>query len=154
MKIKVFYPNEKGHIELTKEKLEDLLNEAYNEGYRDGGNNNGYYCGITTTPYVSSISGSNIKYLSSTTPSLSVNTTELLCDKAASSAISCCGKVTSAASDCCDSVSAIDCCVNTAAKASTIDNYINTNDGITADILEGKVKNAIIVEYAEASNEA
>ena len=55
MKIKVFYPNEKGNIELTKEKLEGLLNEAYNEGYRDGKNNNGYYYGISTTPYVSSI---------------------------------------------------------------------------------------------------
>jgi hypothetical protein len=156
MKIKVFYPNEKGHIELTKEKLEGLLNEAYNEGYRDGSNNNGYYCGITTTPYVSSISDSNIRYLSSTTPSLSVNTTEMLCDKAASSAISCCGKVTSSViDDCCDkAVSAINCCVDTNAKTSAIDYCINANDGITADILEGKVKNAIIVEYAEASNEA
>lgn len=154
MKIKVFYPNEKGHIELTKEKLEGLLNEAYNEGYRDGRNNNGYYCGITTTPYVSSISDSNIAYLSSTTPSISVNTTELLCDKAASSAISCCGKVTSVASDCRDSVSAIDCCDRAVAKTSAIDYCINANDGITADILEGKVKNAVIVEYAEAANEA
>lgn len=61
MKIKVFYPNEKGHIELTKEKLEDLLNEAYNEGYRDGKNSN-YYCYggnlSITTPYVSSCAGS------------------------------------------------------------------------------------------------
>jgi hypothetical protein len=149
MKIKVFYPNEKGHIELTKEKLEGLLNEAYNEGYRDGRNNNGYYCG-----YVSSTPSPDITYSLNTTPSLSVNTTEMLCDKAASSAISCCGKVTSAAIDCRDSVSAIDCCDRAVAKTSAIDYCINTNDGITADILEGKVKNAIIVEYAEASNEA
>lgn len=55
MKIKVFYPNEKGNIELTKEKLEAILTEAYNEGYRDGKNSNGYYYnGITTTPYISS----------------------------------------------------------------------------------------------------
>jgi hypothetical protein len=139
MKIKVFYPNEKGHIELTKEKLEGLLNEAYNEGYRDGSNNNGCYCGITTTPYVSSISDSNIRYLSSTTPSLSVSGT------VASSVID----------DCCDkAVSAINCCVDTNAKTSAIDYCINANDGITADILEGKVKNAIMVEYAEAANEA
>lgn len=144
MKIKVFYPNEKGNVELTKEKLEGLLNEAYNEGYRDGKNYNGYYCGITTTPYVSSVRGSDIAYLSSTTPSISVNTTEGLCAKGASTA----------AIDCRDNVSAIDCCVNTDAKISTIDCYINTNDTITADILEGKAKNAIMVEYAEAANEA
>lgn len=172
MKIKVFYPNEKGHIELTKEKLEGLLNEAYNEGYRDGRNNNGYYCGITTTPYVSSISDSNIAYLSSTTPSLSASRTvassviDDCCDKAVS-AINCRvdtnngitadileGKIKNAASSaisCCGKItSTTDDCVNT----TTIDNYINTNDEITADILEGKVKNAIIVEYAEAANEA
>lgn len=81
MKIKVFYPNEKGNIEITKEKLESILNEAYSEGYRDGKNNNGYYYGITPTPYVSSVSDVT---LSSTTPSLSINTTEMLCDKATS----------------------------------------------------------------------
>lgn len=52
MKIKVFYPNEKGNIEITKEKLESILNEAYNEGYRDGRYNNGYYY-CTTTPLTS-----------------------------------------------------------------------------------------------------
>ena len=139
MKIKVFYPNEKGNVELTKEKLEGLLNEAYNEGYRDGKNYNGYYYGVTTTPYVSSTRGSDIAYLSSTTPSISVS-----------------GTTASAAIDCRDSVSVIDCCANANAdaKISTIDCYINTNDTITADILEGKVKNAIMVEYAEAANEA
>lgn len=56
MKIKVFYPNEKGNIELTKEKLETILTEAYNEGYHDGRNSNGYYYGglAPTTPYVTS----------------------------------------------------------------------------------------------------
>jgi hypothetical protein len=107
---------------LTKEKLESILNEAYNEGYRDGKNNNGYYYGITTTPYVSSTRDSDIAYLSSTTPSLSVNATEIARGKVASSAT-------------------IDCC-------------INANNGITADILEGKAKNAIMVEYVEAANEA
>lgn len=52
MKIKVFYPNEKGNIEITKEKLESILNEAYNEGYRDGIYNNGYYY-CNTTPLTS-----------------------------------------------------------------------------------------------------
>lgn len=117
MKIKVFYPNEKGNVELTKEKLEAILTEAYNEGYHDGRYSGGYYYGITTTPYVSSNCSSDIAYLSSTTASLSA---EKACSKA---------------------VSAIDCC-------------INTNDTITADILEGKAKNAIMVEYAEAVNEA
>ena len=151
MKIKVFYPNEKGYIELTKEKLEGLLNEAYNEGYRDGRNNNGYYYGITNTPYVSSAHSPDITYSLTTTPSVSINTTEMLCDKAASSAIDCCGKVTSTTND----------CIYTDAKISTIDCYVNTNDKVTA--LEGKAntndraiaresnpKNTIIVEYAEA----
>ena len=129
MKIKVFYPNEKGNIELTKEKLEAILTEAYNEGYRDGKNCNGYYYGVTTTPYISSKCDSDIAYLSSTTASLSA---EKACSKAVSA-------------------TAIDC-KNSA--ISTIDCYINTNDTITADILEGKAKNAIMVEYAEAVNEA
>ena len=121
MKIKVFYPNEKGHIELTKEKLEGLLNEAYNEGYSDGKNSNGYYYGLTT-PYVSSVRNPDIAYLSSTPSCTSASSTKGL------------------AIENCITASAIDCC-------------INANDGITADILEGKVKNAIIVEYAEAVNE-
>lgn len=55
MKVKVFYPNEKGNIELTKEKLEALLTEAYNEGYADGNRthywSNGYaYCASPLTP--------------------------------------------------------------------------------------------------------
>jgi hypothetical protein len=124
MKIKVFYPNEKGHIELTKEKLESLLNEAYNEGYRDGKNNSGYYYGITTTPYISSTS--NVASISSTTPCLSVD----------------CDKVTS---------STTNDCIYTDAKISAIDCYVNTNDRVTT--LESNPKNAIIVEYAEASNE-
>lgn len=124
MKIKVFYPNEKGNIEITKEKLESLLNEAYGEGYRDGKNSNGYYycssgLGVSTTPYITTCTDNavsnctaDIAYLNSTTPSIDRN------------------------------------------EVSTIDCYINTNDGITADILEGKPKNAIMVEYAEAVNEA
>ena len=54
MKIKVFYPNSEGKIELSKEKLEALLNEAYNEGYRDGKNSNYYY-----SPYLSTIFSSS-----------------------------------------------------------------------------------------------
>lgn len=64
MKIKVFYPNAKGNIELTKEKLEAILTEAYNEGYNDGRyHNNGYYYSGLTTPYITtctdSVSGCN-----------------------------------------------------------------------------------------------
>lgn len=35
-KIKVFTLNKEGKIELTKEQLEQLLNETYSEGYTDG----------------------------------------------------------------------------------------------------------------------
>lgn len=55
MKIKVFYPNARGNIELTKEKLEAILTEAYNEGYNDGKyHNNGFYYNTltSTTPYI------------------------------------------------------------------------------------------------------
>lgn len=41
--IKIFYPNQNGKIELTKEELESLLDtirkEAYDEGYADGSKN-------------------------------------------------------------------------------------------------------------------
>lgn len=61
MKIKVFYPNAKGNIELTKEKLEAILTEAYNEGYNDGRyHNNGFYYNTltATTPYITSCASS------------------------------------------------------------------------------------------------
>lgn len=35
MRIKVFTPNENGKIELTKEELENLLNESYRHGWND-----------------------------------------------------------------------------------------------------------------------
>ena len=38
--IKVFTLNKNGKIELTKEELEQLLNESYWEGYRNNNNNN------------------------------------------------------------------------------------------------------------------
>lgn len=41
--VKIFYPNQNGRIELTKEELENLLDtirkEAYDEGYTDGSKN-------------------------------------------------------------------------------------------------------------------
>lgn len=61
MKIKVFYPNAKGNIELTKEKLETILTEAYNEGYNDGRyHNNGFYYNTltSTTPYIATCASS------------------------------------------------------------------------------------------------
>jgi hypothetical protein len=61
MKIKVFYPNAKGNIELTKEKLEAILTEAYNEGYNDGKyHNNGFYYNTltATTPYITTCASS------------------------------------------------------------------------------------------------
>lgn len=67
MKIKIMYPNNKGKIELSKEELEKLLNEAYNEGYSDGHRYYGYAGTIsTTTPYYY---GSTVTGLSSTKPS-------------------------------------------------------------------------------------
>lgn len=56
MKIKIFYPNSDGKIELSKEKLETILNEAYQEGYRDGKNANCYYY---QSPYVSTLTGTS-----------------------------------------------------------------------------------------------
>ena len=35
MRIKVMIPNENGKIELTKEELENLLNETYRQGWND-----------------------------------------------------------------------------------------------------------------------
>ena len=35
MRIKIFTPNENGKIELTKEELENLLNETYRQGWND-----------------------------------------------------------------------------------------------------------------------
>lgn len=67
MKIKVFYPNAKGNIELTKEKLEAILTEAYNEGYNDGRyhNNGFYYNGLSsTTPYITTCTDSLSGYTS------------------------------------------------------------------------------------------
>ena len=45
MRIKIFVPNAKGKIELTKEELEQLLNESYNQGWADkpGGYCSPYY---------------------------------------------------------------------------------------------------------------
>ena len=35
MRIKIFTPNENGKIELSKEELENLLNETYRQGWND-----------------------------------------------------------------------------------------------------------------------
>ena len=35
MRIKIFTPNKNGKIELTKEELENLLNETYRQGWND-----------------------------------------------------------------------------------------------------------------------
>lgn len=45
--IKVFTLNKNNKIELTKEELEQLLNESFWEGYRSHNNSNWVY----TTPY-------------------------------------------------------------------------------------------------------
>lgn len=51
MKIKVFYPNENGKIEFTKQELEKLLDEAYKEGYSDSDNKYNHPWTISTPVY-------------------------------------------------------------------------------------------------------
>ena len=136
MKIKVFYPNAKGNIELTKEKLEGLLNEAYNEGYRDGKNNNGYYYGISTTPYVSSICMDGV--YGSTAASISDSTADSISDSATNAFSNATKDLVSTDTSQLGKVSTIDCCY----------------EAITADTLRGTTNHAIALEYAEASNEA
>ena len=43
MRIKIFTPNKNGKIELTKEELENLLNEAYKQGWNDKPYYGGYW---------------------------------------------------------------------------------------------------------------
>ena len=69
MKVKVFYPDFDGRISLTKEELENLLDEVYSEGYHDGKQTrstpitwtspSGPYGNITTTPYYTTLSSSD-----------------------------------------------------------------------------------------------
>ena len=73
------YPNSKGKIELTKEELEKLLNEAYNERYSDGLPRYYSYGGslstVTTAPYC------NTTKTSSKLSSLSYDSIDI-CDSA------------------------------------------------------------------------
>lgn len=57
--IKVFTLNEKNKIELTKEELENLLNESYWEGCRSKSWIYNTPSQISTTPYVISRNGSS-----------------------------------------------------------------------------------------------
>ena len=69
MKIKVFYPDRDGRISLTKEELENLLDEVYSEGYHDGKQTRPTpitwtspswpYGNTTTTPYYTTLSSSD-----------------------------------------------------------------------------------------------
>ena len=88
MKIKVFYPNEKGNIEITKEKLESILNEAYSEGYRDGKNSNSYYycsggLGVNTTPYITTCTDNAVSSATADIAYLNSTTTAVNCEKTA-----------------------------------------------------------------------
>lgn len=51
MKIKIFTPNERGNIELSKVELERLLNEAYDQGWRDRVYPNFWYSSDTDYVY-------------------------------------------------------------------------------------------------------
>ena len=62
MRIKIFTPNEFGRIELTKEELEQLLNESYQLGWNDKPS---YYY---NQPYYTLCGGTaNASYTTSTT---------------------------------------------------------------------------------------
>ena len=61
MKVKIFYPNVNGNIELTKKQLEELLEEAYNEGYKDGSNYKSVYTWTTSSPSITIDNGSSTK---------------------------------------------------------------------------------------------
>ena len=50
MRIKIFTPNENGKIELTKEELENLLNESYRQGWNDKPYYRDYY--YSTSPSI------------------------------------------------------------------------------------------------------
>lgn len=58
MRIKIFVPNAKGKIELTKEELEQLLNESYNQGWAD--KPGGYYSPYCYGAYPSNISTTSL----------------------------------------------------------------------------------------------
>lgn len=69
MKVKVFYPDFDGRISLTKEELENLLDEVYSEGYHDGKQTRPTpitwtspswpYGNTTITPYYTTLSSSD-----------------------------------------------------------------------------------------------
>ena len=55
MRIKIFVPNSRGKIELTKEELERLLNESYQQGWNDKPSYGYYY----NHPYCCSSDGTS-----------------------------------------------------------------------------------------------
>lgn len=63
MKIKVFYPEFDGSIRLSKQELQDLLDEVYKEGYDDGRNNARNYWTYPSWTYTGGgITNGNIVY--------------------------------------------------------------------------------------------
>ena len=68
MRIKIFTPNENGNIELTKEELENLLNESYRQGWNDKLYYRDYY--YSTYP---NIALSNIANTADTARAYSIN---------------------------------------------------------------------------------
>lgn len=71
MKVKIFYPNEEGKIEFTKEELEKLIDEVYEEGRVAG-----VEVGKSNVPFIpySPYPNSPITW---TYPPITVNTTPL-----------------------------------------------------------------------------
>ena len=56
--VKVFTTNKEGKIELTKDELKSLLDEAYWDGYRS--NNNWVYTTPIWSPYQWTVTTSNV----------------------------------------------------------------------------------------------
>lgn len=50
MMVKIFYPNEKGKVEFSKEELEALLNEVYESGRSDAFSKTITWTSPTITP--------------------------------------------------------------------------------------------------------
>ena len=63
--IKIFTTNKDGKIEITKEELKSLLDEAYWDGYR-ANNHTFVYNTPNWTPYSWTVSGTNMSVVSNT----------------------------------------------------------------------------------------
>lgn len=73
--IKVFTTNKNGKIELTKDELKSLLDEAYWDGYSSNNNVIYTYRSPSWTPYCWTATGSSITLNSTDTANSTINAT-------------------------------------------------------------------------------